>query len=75
MCNECVRMQGEYRAALDRLASAQQALAAYDPGRAQDAFSRLWDESHAALRRLWALREALAQHSAAHQEGAAATCV
>jgi hypothetical protein len=66
MCDTCGRAQEEYNAAAERLRKAQRELACYVVGKELDAFKRLWNESHMALKDLWRLREEMATHAATH---------
>jgi hypothetical protein len=68
MCDECTRLQANYREASVRLMVAQHELARYRDAKDEDA--RLWKDCLSELRALWRLREEMAIHAASHSEGA-----
>jgi len=66
MCDECARLQRSYLETTDRLRVVQQELARYGINQESGAFMKLWNECTNALRKLFEIREQMAQHSLTH---------
>jgi hypothetical protein len=66
VCDQCVRLQEEYRAAAEVLLHAQRELACFEVGKDGDSFERLWSDCQGTLKQMWRLRDEMVTHTTSH---------